>query len=245
MLHRKIAEHWLWKDKPFDRRSAWIDMLLMANHDDNKFLLGNELVEVEKGSFVTSELKLMERWGWSKAKVRSFLNLLQNDSMIVKKTDHKKTVIIIENYSEYQYQQTTEELQKDRRETTKRPQKDTNNNIYINNNNYINKSINDYSNNTNLKQTLKDFIDMRIKIKSPMTDKAFDMLLKELNKLASTDELKIQILEQSIINNWKSVYAIKPQNNAKAKQNNNKQSSLSELLEMIEGGAFDEQERDF
>ncbi len=219
-------------------------MLLMANHDDNKFLLGNELVEIEKGSFITSELKLMERWGWSKAKVRGFLTLLQNDSMIVKKTDHKKTVITIGKYNEYQNIQTTEELQKDHKKTAKRPQKDTNNNIDINN--YIYKAINDYSNNNYLKQTLKDFIDMRIKIKSPMTDKAFDMLLKELNKLASTDELKIQILEQSIINNWKSVYAIKPQNNnSKSNQSTNKQSSLSELLEMIEGGAFDEQERDF
>ena len=70
-LHRKIQDHWLWQDKPFDKRSAWIDMLLMANHDDNKFLLGNVLVEVQRGSFITSELKLMERWGWSKTKVRS------------------------------------------------------------------------------------------------------------------------------------------------------------------------------
>ena len=90
-LHREIQKHWLWADKPFSKGQAWIDMLLLANHSDNKFLLGNELIEIKEGSFVTSELKLMERWGWGKSKTRAFLDLLQSDSMIVKKTDHKKT----------------------------------------------------------------------------------------------------------------------------------------------------------
>lgn len=127
-LHRQIQNHWLWHEKPFDKRSAWIDMILLANHSDNKFVLGNELVSVNKGSFITSELKLMERWGWSKSKVRAFLKILEKDSMIIKKTDKKKTTIIIENYSEYQETQTTKELQKDHKETTKEPQKDTNKN---------------------------------------------------------------------------------------------------------------------
>lgn len=127
-LHRSIQNHYLWEDKPFNRAAAWVDMLLLANHQDNKFLLGNKFVEVERGSFITSELKLMERWGWSKTKVRAFLQLLENDSMIVKKTDRKKTTITIVKYSDYQDLQTTEELQKNHRKTTKKPQKDTNNN---------------------------------------------------------------------------------------------------------------------
>lgn len=92
-LHRDITSHWIWDDKPFDRRSAWIDLILMANHKDNKVVLGNEIINVNRGSFITSEIKLMERWGWSKTKVRSFLNLLENDEMIVKKSDKKKTTL--------------------------------------------------------------------------------------------------------------------------------------------------------
>jgi hypothetical protein len=128
-LHRQIQKHWLWmSEKPFDKRSAWIDMLLMANHDNNKFVLGNELVEVKRGSFITSELKLMERWGWSKTKVRNFLDLLKRDSMIVKKSDRKKTTITIVNYSDYQDTQTTEKPQEDHEETAKKPQEDINKN---------------------------------------------------------------------------------------------------------------------
>lgn len=89
-LHRRIVDHWIWQEKPFDKRSAWIDLLIIANHQENKFLLGNELIEVQRGSFVTSELKLMERWGWSKTKLRNFIKLLEEDGMIIKKTDKKR-----------------------------------------------------------------------------------------------------------------------------------------------------------
>lgn len=127
-LYRKLTEHWLWEEKPFDKRSAWIDMLMMANHEEKKICLGNELINVERGSFITSELKLMERWGWSKCKVRNFLKMLEEDGMILRKSDKKKTTITIVNYSIYQDSETTERPHEDHKETTERPQKDTNKN---------------------------------------------------------------------------------------------------------------------
>ena len=60
-LHRSIIENWTWSDKPFSKGQAWMDLIIMANHKDNKFPLGNEIVTVERGSLITSELKLMER----------------------------------------------------------------------------------------------------------------------------------------------------------------------------------------
>ncbi|APF28655.1 DnaD domain protein [Clostridium sporogenes] len=139
-LYRSIQDHWLWQEKPFSKGQAWLDLLLSANHKENKFLLGNELLQVERGSFITSELKLMEKWGWSKSKVRNFLDLLKDDNMIIKVSDKKKTTITIVNYELYQELRTTEELQKDHARTTKEPCKDTNNND--NNVNNDNKYIN-------------------------------------------------------------------------------------------------------
>lgn len=133
-VHRQLQEHWLWEEKPFSRGQAWIDLLMSANHCDRKILLGNELIEVKAGSFITSELKLMDKWGWSKSKVRNFLDVLQSDGMIVKKSDKKKTTIIVENYSFYQDSQTTERPLEDHGQTTERPQKDTNNNDNNDNN---------------------------------------------------------------------------------------------------------------
>ena len=56
---------------------------------------------------------------------------------------------------------------------------------------------------------LKDFEDMRKRIKAPLSDRAKEMLLRKLDKLADDDiEKKIAILEQSIFNSWKGVYDI-------------------------------------
>jgi hypothetical protein len=137
-LHRQLKEHWIWIDnRPFDRRSAWVDLLLSANHKDAKVTLGNELIEVERGSFITSIRQLCDRWKWSNTKVIAFLELLENDGMILFKSDKKKTVVTIVKYSEYQELNDTKTSQKRHKGDTKTSQKHTNNND--NNENNVNK----------------------------------------------------------------------------------------------------------
>ena len=64
--------------------------------------------------------------------------------------------------------------------------------------------------NLKLKETYLDFLEMRNKIKSPIvTERALKMLINKLNSLATDQKEQIAILEQSILNNWKSVYPIK------------------------------------
>lgn len=74
----------------------------MANHKDNKFLLGNELFEVKRGEFHTSELKLAERWDVNRKTVRKFLELLENDQMIALHKTQKGTTIKVNKYNAYQ-----------------------------------------------------------------------------------------------------------------------------------------------
>lgn len=127
-LHRKIREGPFWNEKPFDRARAWVDLIMSANHERRKFLLGNEMVEVDRGSFITSEQKLMERWGWSKSKVRAFLKILEKNAMIIKKSDHRKTIVEVLNYCLYQDSETSKEPRKDRERTCNEPVKDLNKN---------------------------------------------------------------------------------------------------------------------
>lgn len=125
-LYRKIQDHWLYQEKrKFSKFEAWLDLLMMASHEDKKFVLGNELVEIKRGQFVTSELKLMERWKWGKSKLRSFLEILEKDGMITKKSDRKKTVITICNYSIYQDYETENRPQSDHNRTDSRLLSDT------------------------------------------------------------------------------------------------------------------------
>lgn len=79
--------------------------------------------------------------------------------------------------------------------------------------------IDDYTNNSEVKEAILEFIKMRKLIKSPMTDRALKTLLSKLDNLSSNDKEKIDILNQSIVNSWKSVYALKKDNNWQPKKN--------------------------
>ncbi|KNF09840.1 phage protein [Gottschalkia purinilytica] len=137
-LHRNIQSHWIWQsEKPFDKRSAWIDILLLVNHDDNKVFFDNEIIIVKRGEHITSEIKLAERWGWSRTKVRNFLELLQKDGMIKNiKEGRKRTRLIVLNYNDYQNfenkkktsEDTREEQEEDKGRTREEQEEDINKN---------------------------------------------------------------------------------------------------------------------
>lgn len=102
-IYRQIRNHWIWKDKePFDKRSAWIDLLLSVNHKSKKIPFENDFIEIERGQTLTSIKQLAERWSWSRHKVSDYLNRLEQDTMIVQIRDTRKTLVSIVNYSKYQ-----------------------------------------------------------------------------------------------------------------------------------------------
>lgn len=99
-LHRAIRKNWIWED-PL-KLKWWLDILLQANHQERKILIGNEIVLIERGSFHTSTIKLSERWKVDRKTVKRFLDLLQKDNMITLKTSKKGTTLKISNYKDYQ-----------------------------------------------------------------------------------------------------------------------------------------------
>jgi len=79
----------------------------------------------------------------------------------------------------------------------------------LNSSNKVTKMFDDYSENTDLRQALRDYSIMRNKIKAPLTERAVTLLLNKLDTLASTEDLKIKLLENATLSNWKSVYPLK------------------------------------
>lgn len=73
----------------------------------------------------------------------------------------------------------------------------------------IDKIINSYTKNLELRSTLKEYLRMRKSIKKPMTDKAMSLLINKLDKLGSNDYEKIEILNQSIFHSWQGVFELK------------------------------------
>lgn len=99
-LHRSIRKNWIWEDA--EKLKWWLDILLQANHQERKILIGNELILVERGSFYTSIIKLSERWKVNRKTVRKFLKLLEQDNMISIKISEKGTTIKVSNYNDFQ-----------------------------------------------------------------------------------------------------------------------------------------------
>lgn len=101
-VDRGIQDHWLWKDKPFARGQAWIDLLLMARYADGKDYYNGHMVERQKGTVYCSDAFLAERWGWSRGKVRRFINELETDRMCSRNGTADGTALTIENWGVYQ-----------------------------------------------------------------------------------------------------------------------------------------------
>lgn len=98
-LSRDIQSHWLWTDKePFDKRSAWIDLLLLANYIDTKTIYKEEVIVCKRGDVNLSISFLSERWRWSREKTRRFLKALETDGMLKLKANTHRTVITICDY---------------------------------------------------------------------------------------------------------------------------------------------------
>lgn len=101
-IHRAIQSHWLWEDKPFSRGQAWIDLILLANHEDRTIFFDGKPEIVKRGSFLTSTSKLMQRWGWGNRKVLIFLEQLEKEGMLVRSPRKRCTGITLVNYGLYQ-----------------------------------------------------------------------------------------------------------------------------------------------
>lgn len=60
-----------------------------------------------------------------------------------------------------------------------------------------------------LREALIEFVKFRKLIKKPMTNKALELIIGKLNKIATTDRERVEILNQSIERGWAGVFALK------------------------------------
>ena len=135
-IHRSIQDHWIWEDPV--KLKWWLDLIMMANHQENKILINGELVIVSSGERHTSEDKLATRWGVSRNTVRKFLTLLEKDGMIsMKKSRQTGTTYKVLNYNVYQgfsEEKKHQTAQRIEHQTAQQKDNDLNNELHINKN---------------------------------------------------------------------------------------------------------------
>ena len=117
-IYRKIQEDPMYFAEPFTRMQAFLDLVLIANHERTTFFKRGIKITVERGQTVRSEDELALRWKWSRGKVRRFLVELENDTKIVQQKTRLCSCISIVNYEKYQFNDTTDSTTNDTTDST-------------------------------------------------------------------------------------------------------------------------------
>lgn len=106
-IERDIWDHPLFANGEMTEREAFMWMIARAAWADTRHKVGSELVEVKRGSFVTTLRELQSVFMWkSDKRVRTFLKSLENNDMIGRTTvgtaNAPKTHVTVCNYDLYQ-----------------------------------------------------------------------------------------------------------------------------------------------
>lgn len=257
-LHRRVLKHWIFQDSEYFK--FWIYILLDVNHEDKKILWNKELVEIKRGEKITSLKKLSEEFNCSREKVRRFLELLKNDTMIDIVSNTRYTQITVLNYDSYQADEHTGNTRKKHERDTSETRTDINKNDK-NIKNYKNILLSELKNsdfeNPLYYELTISFYELfkknlqELNISTSKLEKSKGSWIEHIRLLIENDKRTVEELREvfTFLRNdsfWKQnilstsklrekfeTLLIKSRSNAKNKSNNNKGCSYEELAEVV------------
>ena len=215
-LYRKVMDNAIFLELPYDRWHAFEFLLLKARRFPTVTILKGKPIKLEVGQLICGEDKLASIWGWSRGKVKRYLDMLENLGMIKKNGTPYGTLITIENYTKYQGECSYSDTTDDTTDGTSRDTSDgTSDGTHKKN---VKKDKNDKNVKKDisigvpdeLKTAFMEFAEMREAKKKPiMTENTVTRILNRLEKFASSTDEKIAILNQSTDHCWIDVYDLK------------------------------------
>lgn len=230
-LYRSLNS-WEWKNNP-NMVALFIHFLLNANYQESKW---RNLV-IKEGQFVSSVSKLAIATGLTQRQIRTCLRNLQTTGELTIKTTNKYSLFTLNHWELYQGSSAIRDNQNvtldavtmtTNKEVKKKRSNKENNNYVI-----IKEKDNFELPDGISKDDWLAFQEMRKKIKKPMTLRAKKMLIDKL--LAINQEYgdnPSEVLQQSILHSYQSVYPLKKENNYERKQRNyTRKLSDSEIIE--------------
>lgn len=219
-LHRQLQNCFLWDDKPYAQGQAWVDLLLLTNHENVKIPYKGEIITCERGTINRSISELAERWGWDRKKVRRFLSLLESDNMVVVNATTHRTTITLVNYDNFQVEGITNVATNGQQVTNNSPTSDQQ--LPTNKNDKKEKNVKNEKNEKNIREifyhddeelnnAFAEYVGMRKKIKKPFTsDHAVQLAINKLDKLSRGNrQMAIDIINESIEHSWVGLFELK------------------------------------
>ena len=203
-LHRRLLD-WEWYDD-INCYRLFTHLLLTVNYEPKKW----RGIIVDSGQIITGRETLAKQTGLTEQQTRTALDKLKSTNEITIKTTSNYSIITITNWKHYQQ----DNQQDNQRITNEQP---TNNQRITT----TKEGKKERSKEEDIimgdlflpdfipKETWSDFLEMRKKIKKPPTEKALQLLIKTLEKLTIDGNDPKAVLEQSIMNNYQGLFAIK------------------------------------
>lgn len=213
-LHRKLLDNPI-ITKDSDYLAVWIYLLLNTTHKEYDALFNGKRITLKTGQLITGRKSVSEKLKIDENKVQRILKTLENEHQIEQQSGNRNRLITIVSWNKYQQDEQQNEQQVNNNCTTDEQQMNTNKNDKNIKNDKKNKkrTFDDVFAENNfdkeLETALRDFIEMRKTINKPMTTRALELLVRNLNKLTNLKAEQIAILNQSIERGWQTVYPLK------------------------------------
>lgn len=227
-FHRCLFKKAIWQSSTPEQKVILITLLGMANHEGREWEWQGKQFKAMPGQFVTSSASIIKKAGKgiSRQNVRTALEKFKKYEFLTYISTKTGLLVTIQNWELYQdtnfktnqtinHEVTNRSPSPNQQVTTNKNDKnDKNDKKYI--------YISEFTEDKPLRETIIDFMKMRDKNKSPMTDKALKIMLNKLKDLSSDTETQIKILERSIEHSWKSVFPLPKEGEADGANRNRK-----------------------
>lgn len=133
-LYRQISDTPVWTDS--DKLKLWLMCLMKATHEGKTQVVGNQIIELKPGQFITGRTALYDEFNRGVKKDRRvdgltlfrWLNLFEKMEMLYIKKTNKYSLVTVLNWDKYQGQRTTSEHQVNIKRTSNEQQLNTNKN---------------------------------------------------------------------------------------------------------------------
>lgn len=238
--NRDFKGVWIPKEVWLDNRLNALDKVILMEIDS--------LDQGEKGCYASNE-HLAEFCQCSKTKVSTAVSkLIECGYLYIQNFDGRKRELKsrVSNFERQSLKKCNADIQNLKESNTYR---NTNNNT----NNTVSKKerksksksydeqITEYTQNEELQNALKAFVQMRAFIKKPLTEYGLKLLLNKLSKIGRTDAEKIAIVNRSVEHNWQGFFEIKEETSyqksaqPEKKYDQNGYESEEEFMKMFYG----------
>src|SRR3990167_6911251 len=121
-LHRCLLENPISKKPVY--AWLWTTLLLLANHQPNKFMWNGDIIIIKEGELLTGRKELSLKTGIPETTIEDILKYLERQHQIRQQKTTKFRIITIIEWKKYQ----SSDIKSDNKPTTSRQQADTNKN---------------------------------------------------------------------------------------------------------------------